>query len=194
MLADEAGAPLTADLVLFAEDEFLAELAEVVFASDAEAVGPDEDLDALGWRLERAAWSLLCRRASEDLVQDVWLKLYINNVNERSKPLFFTAIRNLFIDRYRRKKLIAMEQFDENDLIDEKLPEISNSEIEKCLEKLRPEEREVLFLSGVEEYTAEEIAGITMQSRSTVLSLLSRGKKKFINTYNYLYKGSAGNG
>ena len=129
---------------------------------------------------------------AEDLVQDVWLKLYINNVNERSKPLFFTAIRNLFIDRYRRKKLIAMEQFDENELFEEKLPEISNSEIEKCLEKLRPEEREVLFLSGVEEYTAEEIAGITMQSRSTVLSLLSRGKKKFINTYNYLYKGSAG--
>ena len=85
-----------------------------------------------------------------------------------------------------------MEQFDENELFDEKLPEVSNSEIEKCLEKLRPEEREVLFLSGVEEYTAEEIAGITMQSRSTVLSLLSRGKKKFINTYNYSYKGSAG--
>ncbi len=129
---------------------------------------------------------------AEDLVQDVWLKLYINSNNEKSKPLFFTAIRNLFIDRYRRKNLIAMEQLDENEVIDEKLPDITNKDIEKCLEKLRPEEREVLFLNGVEEYTAEEIAGITMQSRSTVLSLLSRGKKKFINTYNYLYKQSAG--
>ena len=129
---------------------------------------------------------------AEDLVQDVWLKLYINSNNEKSKPLFFTAIRNLFIDRYRRKNLIAMEQLDENEVIDEKLPDITNKDIEKCLEKLRPEEREVLFLNGVEEYTAEEIAGITMQSRSTVLSLLSRGKKKFINTYNYLHKESAG--
>lgn len=127
---------------------------------------------------------------AEDLVQDVWLKLYINSKNERSKPLFFTAIRNLFIDRYRRKKLIAMEQFDENDIADNKLPDINNDEIEKCLGKLRPEEREALFLNGVEEYTAEEIAKITMQSRSTVLSLISRGKKKFINTYNFLYKQS----
>jgi len=127
---------------------------------------------------------------AEDLVQDVWLKLYINSNNERSKPLFFTAIRNLFIDRYRRKKLIAMEQFDENDIADNKLPDINNDEIEKCLCKLRPEEREALFLNGVEEYTAEEIAKLTMQSRSTVLSLISRGKKKFINTYNFLYKQS----
>lgn len=129
---------------------------------------------------------------AEDLVQDVWLKLYINSNNENSKALFFTAIRNLFIDRYRRKKLIVMEQFDESGIADEKLSDITNSDIEKCLKKLRPEEREVLFLNGVEEYTAEEIAGITKQSSSTVLSLLSRGKKKFINTYNYLYKKRTG--
>ena len=66
LLADEAGAPLTADLVLFAEDELLAELAEVAFASDDQESSASADLGALGWRLERAAWTLLCRRASED--------------------------------------------------------------------------------------------------------------------------------
>ena len=129
---------------------------------------------------------------AEDLIQDVWLKLYINNDNKRSKPLFYTSIRNLFIDRYRRKKLIAVEQLDENEVPDQSLPDLSIVEIDKCLEKLRPEEREVLFLNGVEEYTAEEIAGITNQPRSTVLSLISRGKKKFIRTYNYIYGQSAG--
>ena len=151
-----------------------------------------EDIDLLqaGYRY---AFSLTQNEhEAEDIVQDVWLKLYINSNNEKSKPLFFTAIRNLFIDRYRRNKLIAIEQFDENEIPDQKLPDISINDIEKCLGKLRPEEREVLFLNCVEEYTTEEIAGITMQSRSTVLSILSRGKKKFINTYNYLFKPSAG--
>jgi len=129
---------------------------------------------------------------AEDLVQDVWLKLYIISENEKNKSLLFASIRNLYIDRYRRKKLVIMDQFDENEFIDEKLSDINNDDIEKCLGKLRPEEREALFLNGVEEYTAEEIANLTNQSRSTVLSLISRGKKKFINTYNYIYKQSTG--
>ena len=124
---------------------------------------------------------------AEDLVQDVWLKLYINGREIKSKSLFFTSIRNLFIDRYRKKKLVIVEQFDESEFSDVDIKDFSFDEIEKCLEKLRPEEREALFLSGVEEYTASEIAELTNQSRSTVLSLISRGRKKFISTYNYLF-------
>ncbi|NIP31221.1 MAG: sigma-70 family RNA polymerase sigma factor [Candidatus Dadabacteria bacterium] len=124
---------------------------------------------------------------AEDLVQDVWLKLYINRSEVKSKSLFYTAIRNLFIDRYRRNKLIIVEEL--IDIEDETVPfnDLSDKDIERCLEKLRPEEREVLFLNCVEEYSAREIAELTGQPRSTVLSLLNRGKKKFISTYNYLF-------
>lgn len=124
---------------------------------------------------------------AEDLVQDVWLKLYINGGEVKSKSLFFTSIRNLFIDRYRKKKLVVVEQFEEGEFSEVDIRNFSFDEIEKCLEKLRPEEREVLFLSGVEEYTASKIAELTNQSRSTVLSLINRGRKKFISTYNYLF-------
>ncbi len=48
----------------------------------------------------------------------------------------------------------------------------------RALAALRPEEREVLFLHAVTGLTAREIATISDQSRSTVLSLLQRGRSK----------------
>lgn len=124
---------------------------------------------------------------AEDLVQDVWLKLYEKEGKISSKSLFYVSIKNLFIDKYRKKKLFVVDEYEELDSIQDVKFDITLNEIERCLEKLRPEEREVLFLSGVEEYTASEIAELINQPRSTVLSLISRGKKKFISTYNYLF-------
>ena len=125
---------------------------------------------------------------AEDIVQDVWLRLYINSNNAKNKSLFYTSIRNRFIDIYRRKKLVIMEDIDDDFQADQLENDLSIEDIKKCLEKLRPEEREVLYLNCVEEYSASEIGEMTNQSRSTVLSIISRGKRKFINTYNYLFE------
>jgi len=125
---------------------------------------------------------------AEDIVQDVWLRLFIKNRNAKSKALYYASIRNRFIDIYRRKKLVVMEDIDEVSQVEQFDNDLSIKDIEKCLEKLRPEEREVLFLNCVEEYSASEIGEITNQSRSTVLSIIGRGKRKFINTYKYLFE------
>jgi RNA polymerase sigma factor (sigma-70 family) len=50
--------------------------------------------------------------------------------------------------------------------------------LHRALADLRPQEREVLFLHAVTGLTAKEIATISDQSRSTVLSLLQRGRSK----------------
>jgi len=50
--------------------------------------------------------------------------------------------------------------------------------LDRALAALRPEEREVLFLHAVTGLTAKQIATISDQSRSTVLSLLQRGRSK----------------
>ncbi len=50
--------------------------------------------------------------------------------------------------------------------------------LDRALAALRPEEREVLFLHAVTGLTAKQIATISNQSRSTVLSLLQRGRSK----------------
>jgi len=47
-----------------------------------------------------------------------------------------------------------------------------------ALETLRPVERESLFLSAVEGYTAQKIADFTQQPRGTILSLIHRARKK----------------
>ena len=129
---------------------------------------------------------------AEDLVQDAWLKLHTGKGSIENKSLFFTAIRNLYIDRYRKRKLIIIEELEEQGDTDSLPDNIDQSDLEKCLDKLRPEEREALFLNSVEEYSASEIAELTEQPRSTVLSLISRGKKKFISAYNHLMKPKVG--
>lgn len=50
--------------------------------------------------------------------------------------------------------------------------------LDRALAALRPEEREVLFLHAVTGLTAKQIATISDRSRSTVLSLLKRGRSK----------------
>ncbi len=72
LLADESGAALAGDLALVADDAFLtslAGLAELPIGAGG-AVGaaadPEQDLSAIGWRLEAAAWQALGRAALEE--------------------------------------------------------------------------------------------------------------------------------
>ncbi len=51
-------------------------------------------------------------------------------------------------------------------------------ELEWALATLRPVEREPLFLSAVEGFTAREIGELTDRPRGTVLSLIHRAKGK----------------
>lgn len=66
LLAGEAGAELTADLALFADEEFLADLSAAAFRGEEAVDVFAAEPGALGWRLERTAWSLLANRAQEE--------------------------------------------------------------------------------------------------------------------------------
>ena len=122
---------------------------------------------------------------AEDLVQESWLRLFSTYGEVPHKAALFTAIRNLYIDRYRREKLIVLESLDKTDVADEiadngwSFDAIANAqELELPLAKLREEEREALFLNVVEGYTTQEIAELTERSRNTVLSLIYRARQK----------------
>ena len=52
--------------------------------------------------------------------------------------------------------------------------------LDNALAKLRPTEREALFLAEVQGYTAQQVADQTGRSRGTVLSLLKRSRKKLV--------------
>jgi RNA polymerase sigma-70 factor, ECF subfamily len=118
---------------------------------------------------------------AEDLLQEAWLKLCRKYGGVHSGAALLTTIRHLFIDRCRRQRLIA---FDSVEALDDPLPAApspppgTKGDVAQLLGRLRPGEREALYLHYIEGHTAEEVGVLTNQPRGTVLSLLHRALKK----------------
>ncbi|MBL4707699.1 MAG: RNA polymerase sigma factor [Flavobacteriales bacterium] len=112
-----------------------------------------------------------------DFVQNAYLKIL-----EKQKPLvisyFILTIRNLFIDNKRKEKLRfawATKSFQEDSY---EATFTVEPYLEKILSELPEKNREIIFLSIVEEYTAQEIADLMKTPRGTILSILHRTKLK----------------
>ncbi|HEY3901538.1 MAG TPA: RNA polymerase sigma factor [Chthoniobacter sp.] len=119
---------------------------------------------------------------AEDLVHEAWLNLSRRYGRVETNAVLFTAVRNLFVDQCRRKKIVQFDSLDEPERPE--LPAAAESEpgiqgdLDALLAILRPIEREALFLHYYEGRTAEEIGQMTGQPRGTVLSLLHRAMAK----------------
>ncbi|MDH3591231.1 MAG: RNA polymerase sigma factor [Planctomycetota bacterium] len=129
---------------------------------------------------------------AEDLLHDA-LAAVMRRRPVQHVGYLLRAIRNRFIDLYRRERLIVLQPLDavgEEALaaLDAPHPAVAADEIEYALERLRPAEREALYLAAVEDYTAQEIADLTGRPRGTVLSLIHRARKKLRG---FLAKGEA---
>ncbi len=129
----------------------------------------------------RYALSLCSVRAdAEDIVHDAWIRLDRRYGSTPAKSLLYTTIRNLYIDKYRREQRIKFSEFDEKAILPEAAggERLTTDEMNGFLRQLRDVEREALYLSVVEGYTADEIATMTSTARGTVLSLIHRSKIK----------------
>ncbi|MDP3070772.1 MAG: RNA polymerase sigma factor [Opitutaceae bacterium] len=147
-----------------------------------EGESPEWELLQSGYRY---ALSLSHHRAdAEDLVQQAWLNLCQRYGAATSRAALYTTIRNLFIDRCRRARVVAFDSLDEAPA-DLATPAPAapgtNDDLELLLGALRPGEREAIYLHHVAGHTAEEIGVLTRQPRGTVLSLLHRAFKKLRN-------------
>ena len=124
---------------------------------------------------------------AEDLIQQACLRVYKSRGKLVSKSYLFTAVRNLFIDQSRRRSLVKTEPLPAEEVTDSAPSHTQTIEsretIQHLLGGLRTEEREALFLNCVEGFTAAEIGELTGQPRGSVLSLLSRAKKKLTNRH-----------
>lgn len=140
----------------------------------------DADLLQIGYRY---ALSLTKRKhEAEDLTHDAWLALYTKYGVLRNKYLLYRTIHNKFIDNYRKTKNYTFESIDTHyeltDTSEVHESDISTEEVRSALDTLRPEERQAIYLNYYEGYSASVIGRINSMPRSTVLSLLQRGKKK----------------
>ncbi len=138
------------------------------------------DLNDLLQRAFRYALSLTRdRNRAEDLVQDACLALSRGGGPWRIGYMI-AVIRNRHIDLGRRHQAITFHSLGERDIasVPDGLREPIDPDLDSALASLRPDERELLFLSAVEAYSASEIAELTGRPRGTVLSAIYRAKGK----------------
>jgi len=104
------------------------------------------------------------------------------------------CIRNSFYDLQRHKKirLIKSESLENDykelqdnlDLLEHDL--INQQKVKLLLDDLKTDERELLYLWAVEEYTAQEIAEMQGGARGTWLSRIHRIKQKIREKFNHI--------
>jgi len=134
------------------------------------------------------------RQESEDLTQEVFLRVYRTLASYRSTqgafPTWLTSVtRNLLIDHYRRTRRDRV-----TDSIEDVLPQVEEKEsagrrpdqaallgelsqqVQQALGKLSPELREAVILRDLQGLDYREIQGVLAVPEGTVKSRINRGR------------------
>ncbi|MFD2178261.1 RNA polymerase sigma factor [Veronia pacifica] len=150
--------------------------------------------------LYRYAFSLCHNEAQAfDLVQICCEKiLRVKEAEKQTKKYMLSVIRNSFIDQCRKEQLefkTHQDLFPAYDVsecaqIIESLDAIiiDQQHVSIIMDKVSHRERELLYLWAVEGLTFQEIAYLTDQPRGTLLSKLSRLKKRLTRQFSYLFE------
>ena len=137
----------------------------------------DSEITDLLERGYRYALSLTHDRVSaEDLLQEAWSGVLASG-GTWSKPYLFRAIKNKWIDSYRRGQLVQFQGLEDDVRVECDSKTLAH-DLDAALATLRPEEREALYLNVVEGWTASELAERLDRPRGTILSLIRRARIK----------------
>jgi RNA polymerase sigma-70 factor (ECF subfamily) len=145
------------------------------------------DIEAAVPALRRYAWSLMRHGPdADDLVQDC-LAQALGRLSTRTgegdvRPWLFTIMHNLFFSRWRRaRRWQALFQRRDEETEDPGRPpsqewNLVTRELVTGVDRLPPEQRQVLLLVAVEGFEYREAAGILGIPVGTVMSRLSRAR------------------
>ena len=142
-----------------------------------------EHLDGL---LQLAFMRCTDKELAEDLVQDTCIKAYnaylSKNEIENPKAWLFRILINTHIDHIRKKKL-TMVDVENYDFQDNKTPiqEMETNfffkDLHNAIKELEEDQRTVIHLSDINEYSYKEIADILNIPLGTVMSRLHRARQ-----------------
>jgi RNA polymerase sigma-70 factor (ECF subfamily) len=130
------------------------------------------------------------RAAAEDLVQDVFLKVYraLGTIEPTSAPLayFFTVARNAVIDHWRKAKpmagdaeeILGMLPYEGASAADDFEARERSALAKRLLAGLAPEEREVVSLRFTDGLAAADVAKVVGKSPEAVRQIQSRALRK----------------
>ena len=123
---------------------------------------------------------------ADDLVQDTleraWSKYSVWQKRGEVRAWMFGIMHNLFVDRVRSRRARP------EDSAGDELPEVSDRarqfdhleirDLDRVLQRLPPDLREVLLLVGVEELSYQDVADVLGVPIGTVMSRLSRARER----------------
>ncbi len=143
--------------------------------------------------------SLVSAEDAEDLLQEVFLKVYLN-LNSFEQDLKFSSwiysiTRHQIISNYRKLKVRPegnSVKIDQNLIVElvsgiqldsELDQQLLNQQIFAALDQLKPKWREILILKFFEEKDYQEMSDIIKKPQGTVASMLHKAKQEFKKIY-----------
>ncbi len=137
-------------------------------------------------RLRRYARALVGDRyAADDLVQDTleraWNKLHLWRLGSDLRAWLFAIMHNVFVNQVRSRRQEIERNMEELPLMAVRATQGQNLELidmERALQALPDDQREVILLVAVEQLTYEETSRALSVPIGTVMSRLSRGRER----------------
>ena len=138
-------------------------------------------------RLRRYARALTGRSdTADDLVQDTLERALVKwrfwQRDRELRPWLFSIMHNLHVDGQRREGRIDFRDDDDLPVQVQRAAHddaLELRDIERALGLLPLEQREILLLVGLEELSYADVARVLKLPQGTVMSRLSRGRKRF---------------
>lgn len=130
-------------------------------------------------------FKLYDRQLAQDITQETFLRYYSRNIrldNSKKLAYLYTIARNLCADACRKKPLFSLEDVKETAAPDTTEALIDSLTLRTALEKLPPEERELLFLRYVNELPIAAICKMTHMSRFAIYRRLSKAVRQLKET------------
>jgi RNA polymerase sigma-70 factor, ECF subfamily len=123
---------------------------------------------------------------ADDLVQDTLVKAWSHSDSFQPGTNFrawlVTILRNTYFSQYRKR---SREVQDSDNVLAEQIPvkggqesNVTMQDVQKALDKLAPEHREILLMIGITELSYEEAAQVCNIAVGTVKSRLNRARAK----------------
>lgn len=153
-----------------------------------------DGIDFSAWiQTQQEALRRYCRQLAgsawegDDLAQDTWLKVWSaargqNGKFTISRAYLYRTARNAWIDRHRKKQILADSWFTD-DFPDPQIDTVTVwSAMETLVNQLTPSQRVALLLVDIFEYTAAEAAVLIQTTEGAVKAALHRARVKLRST------------
>jgi RNA polymerase sigma-70 factor (ECF subfamily) len=154
---------------------------------DVEETGRDGRIAELIPKLRRYARALTGERAAaDDLVQDTLeralSRMHLWRSGSDLRAWLFTIMHNVYVNQLRASRRQRFEALEEAAAVEEPRAREADwlelKDLEAALAQLAPEQRAVLLLVGLEQFTYGEAARVLGVPIGTVMSRLSRGRER----------------